>query len=466
MLQLHRGPEGNDGVIWFCTKEPGQDGSPWNERVAGIRADQVATIFPEFAEDLFQATNLYHTINTFHPGKPRKAEFARYLCSAFADFDCYDAGLSQGQALDLLITAQDEGKIPPVSMYCRSGQGVWAFWFLRGTQGQGPVAVDRETRTEYANLQKHLQQSILYHLPETGLDKHSKDIPRVSRVGGSQHPSGEMVEYLLASSPEHPGPRLYTMPELRELILAPPKPLKVRTRSHNEYTPPPRTKPRARSTGEVAQKSGLLTRPAMIAGEIHQLARARNGFKEGTRNFALWHMAWALCNSNLSSDEVWAQCHELGRRWCDPPYPDSQIKSAIRSAQKHRDPRYGPANVTIAGNLKVTPQEVEVLGLYHLDPHFVTDRKRNRTRPKRAHERRQLIPELILKLEGQHPKSWGAVMLRDALEDRGFGGERGGKLSHVTILGDLKALGIETPQQKRNRERREAEQQQNDLLIL
>jgi len=462
MLQLHRGSLGNDGLIVFAARDPELG---WDEGVAGIPADRVASMFPEFAEELFSAAELFHTINTFEPQEPRGGRFkgargnnrVRYLTAAFADFDCYTMGVSQDQAIGAAIKAQDEGKIPPVSIYGRSGEGIWLFWLLRGEGGEGPIRADRDTSTEYRNLQTQLHETLSQTLPDLGLDGGASDTSRYCRVGGSTHPSGAIVEYLFGTGGDM-RPRVYTIAELRDLLLPLPA-----ADPRTPYDPPKRVEPRAKATGQKAKIPGLLTRPALIAGEIHQLARARNGFKEGTRDWAIWYLAWALTNSGASPQEVWDQCLELGMQWCKPSLAGYDIKWAVRDAERRRDPRFGPSNHTIAKNLQVTSEEVEALSLHHVDPNFVRDRYRGAPRKSRAEERRQQIPDLVERLEEENQK-WGIRDLLIALQGEGWGGENGGDLSPQTVWKDLGELGIETPQQRRNRERKEAEYRQRNIL--
>jgi hypothetical protein len=117
IVEIHRGP---DGYVTFHRKRADR-----LENLGSVRADELATMFPEFAAELERDS--YFSVNSFYRPerfgnclrglKPayRKAEGARHLNACFVDIDFHDqpGPFDFGYHFGQIITLQDRRMIPP-----------------------------------------------------------------------------------------------------------------------------------------------------------------------------------------------------------------------------------------------------------------------------------------------------------------------------------------------------------------
>jgi hypothetical protein len=135
---VHRG---HDGYLSF-TRKRGTEGNDWDE-LCSVKASELDTWFPELRADLMRDS--YYTVCGFYrpgfgrsvvdprlPRARRLTKEVRWLTACFADLDTrhLPGGLTDGQAIGVLLDEQDRGHVPPASIIARSGRGLWAFWVL------------------------------------------------------------------------------------------------------------------------------------------------------------------------------------------------------------------------------------------------------------------------------------------------------------------------------------------------
>lgn len=435
MQVIHRS---NDGFIVFCSK----DGDKWTDGVCAIQANELEQFFPQFVEELWAASSgSYFTVNSmeqpFPSWKPgmggaRKNTKVRWLTAAYADLDCY--GLPWDQALGVVARAQDKEIIPKVSIIARSGRGAWLFWLLRSSDGHGPIKASDATRPQYQRVQAGLVRSIAEHLPELGVDLGAKDLARVTRIPHSSHPSGTVVEYHVLADPGPEGglkPRLYTLEEFEASLNLPP------------VDPPKRfIPPRAHSTGKPPKRvSGHLAIHTRIVNELEMLATARDGIREGQRDWATMICAYFTSRSGCTWQEAQQSAYRFARDRCHPPLSNDEIRDSVQGARglwKQNPPRYR----TIAEWVGVTAGEADAIGLQYIRPDFIPQAHREKPQKVRARLRREALIEII-DASGQ---DYGLKELRAALTERGLGA------AEATVWRDLAAIGHQTPAQRHKAE--------------
>ena len=435
-LQLiHRA---HDGFVVF-SKKTGDGQRGWREGVAAIRADKLATMFPEFVEEL--AEDSYFSINGFSAppdgwtqGRGVRLDHrARYLTAAYADLDSYD--LSFDEVLASLTRATDKGLIPPPSIISRSGRGTWVFYLLHREEGAGPVPADSHAVARYRHLQQVLHDTYKAVLPQFAPDPKARDIARVTRIPGSVHSgAGRRVKFHLLLT-DWAKPVLYTLDELtNELGLPTP--------------PPPQTfrPPKAKSTGTTPKrKNGLLARYEGIAYELQRISTKRGGIQDGQRNHAALTMAVLLRRLNYKKGEIRQKLTDFTRQF-RPPLSTREVQGALRSSATMR---MVPRNQTIAEWLGVEVCEADELGLQKLRPDYRQPLPKGRKAQAKA--RREAIAEIF------EAKPLSIRGLRAALAKRGI------DAAIATIRKDLAALDLQTPCQVQDA-KREAERKAQKRL--
>jgi len=161
---IHRG---GDGFVSFHRKRNGE----W-EDLASIPSANLQTILPHIAHELERDS--YFSINSYYrpgrdigpvgfPSAHRKGRDARYLNACYLDVDVHLDGQSfdVGPLLGVVISAQDRKSIPPASLVCRSGRGLWLLWLLHQEQNlQLPPPAFPEQTCIYDAVQVELARRV------------------------------------------------------------------------------------------------------------------------------------------------------------------------------------------------------------------------------------------------------------------------------------------------------------------
>ena len=318
-----------------------------------VRVDSLRDVFPQFHSefDANDGTDSYFSINGFFrpgsgiwwksvglPRAHRKKGNVRYLNAAFCDVDGYKIGLDFGTLTGRLISLQEQGVIPVVSMYARSGQGVWPIWYLIDAHGSHmPPTAHAHRMVLWDAIQKELNERVA-HL---GVDLGAKDVTRISRVPGSMNPkSRTRVAYICQFAADGIGFE-YTMEDLATF-------LGVQTRMPVAADP-------SMSTSTSKSKNAAKRRDHGMALRLEDfllLRRMRGHFSDGCRNFAALTYVWLLNKNRYDQQSIQYEVSRLARE-CDPPLTDDRIAAAIDQGMNIS----GMCDKTLAARLHVTADE-------------------------------------------------------------------------------------------------------------
>ena len=232
----------------------------------------------------------------------------RWLNVVYADLDCYKVGLDVGATLGALISMQDNGELPPVSLFARSGRGLWAFWLLRDVENpvegerivhkvthkpDTPQRASRHALKQYAAVQSALSKK-LEHL---GADLGAIDGPRFAPVPGTQKSTAGSSQVLYWIQATANGIPSYTLPALKVALgvqeLAPAHPV-----VDAAFTREP-------LDAQQHGKRGHRQRWSYVVLELETLFTLRHGYGNVTSRHqaALWHAA-ALKRSGVDLPDV------------------------------------------------------------------------------------------------------------------------------------------------------------------
>ncbi len=409
-----------DGIVTFHRKRT--DGV--FENLSGVRIGHLADVFPEFRQQLERDS--YFSINAFwHPnvkrnyfnaGEVRRSDRLRYLCAAYTDVDCHRLGIEFGMALGTAITYQDKHQIPPVSIFQRSGRGLWMFWVLRHSDypERPPGAYPRELR-QYLAINRALNE----RLAGLGADAGAMDGARITRVEGSVH-SGALratfprVKYWVQAG-EDGQPQTYTLDELSEFLGIQQK-MDTRTQAAFQDV---QADPGARKRGHTALNLSRLR-------DFELLRQKRGGFREGQRNYACLIYTLLLARGHSSREDTRRDVAQLAAE-CRPPLPQTEYNGALKTVWGRRLVKL--LDQTIGDWLDITPEEADDLERFPPASRF------GETMPViefTKTERHRAIQQIVATERTVPPARAVALWLTRS----------GHPTSHVTILRDLAELGL------------------------
>ena len=167
-----------------------------------------------------QATGLYHACYD--------AKSLRWLNACYVDLDCYGFHMDAEAAIAEVLRRQEQKRIPPATMFGRSGRGLWLFWLLiddlNPSTGVKHVfgvnhTCDTPARASAKATRRfhHVQGELINRLRDLGADPIRRTAVSYTRVPGSQHSkSGHIVEYWAQGSDGHGF--YYTLPQLLDIL--------------------------------------------------------------------------------------------------------------------------------------------------------------------------------------------------------------------------------------------------------
>lgn len=464
LMLLHRR---HDGCLTFHRMDNGRFTSLY-----GVPASDLDGVFPQLLPDL--DADSYASVNgmlmprggTSQHSPPglmlpvayRSNNRIRYLTSAFADVDCHNLGITYGEAVGGVIDLQEAGAIPPVSMFQRSGRGLWCYWFLRDRHDDAaprawPAAGPVRAWPEKVELWAAVQVRIGELLADLGSDAAARDAARVSRVAGSLHSKAQLrVGYFVALSAEGK-PFFYTLGELANLLGV-------------------RLKPMTDRVAEIDARLAAWGQKGAAGRWRHDLRRFRTLWTErktwrvGMRNRSAWVYATILRSlrreDRLSPAEIAEELKNLFLSFeqpADDPYTLDELQAVLDQVvteAKSKGTGRPLRHQTIADRLDVTPEESEVCGWpaasrFRLGlPDVQTANK-----VQQAKARRDALRGLLGALKGRIPTCREAA---NYLADLGL------DAAPATVLADFKALGIANPRARKRRRRRCAPNSERKLF--
>lgn len=272
-------------------------------------------------EDLVKS-DLYFTVNSYfkpHRGVYKDTKLKRinrketnlsYLNACYVDIDVgrfdeeeqlkhfsWDAGLLQALLLE------DDGIIPPVNVFARSGRGIYLMWLLDNTKAL-PEKIGL-----YKKINKELNLRIGRQIFS---DKGAHDAARILRVAESLHSHATKFEKQDVYTMYHlEDVTPYSLEELVEYLVD--NPLTKRS--------PRKALKRAKSEGSAPKRSaGPMKTYSRRYYDLIKLEERIGGFKQGKRYSCLNYAAVFMKRSGKSEKEILKELKELAAR-CAPPYP-------------------------------------------------------------------------------------------------------------------------------------------------
>jgi hypothetical protein len=441
---LHR----HDGYVSFASK----NGDDFHLRFA-IRADALESYFPQFLDQL--AKNSLVSVNGSYRTASRgrspvgypwhRNDSLRFLCGCYCDVDFYKRGLTFAQVYKQIHTLFDNGALPRASILVDSGRGLWLIWLLHDESNPAKAHAGAYVDNEFNHLQLYckINRSIAQQLAFLGADLAAIDGARYIRVPGSFRTDHEQyIHWDLQSRADRP--RSYTLKELAAFFSIP---LERRLPQEEHATQHAAGRYPNRSRGWKATNqnrlAAFLTLKDLRAG----------GFDQGCRNFAAYVYASSLRATGVSRKDALHSLRAMAAQ-CRPPLSGPECEAAANSAWKQRSFKLGYHR--LADSLTVSAAEAEIIShrISRPFPQAVCIRVAGETREEK-HVQKQANRRLKIRLIAEGIDQPPSYRKMQALLF-----ERGISTSHVTIMADYKALGIESSESPdRNKHKPESRRQ-------
>lgn len=421
IIRIHR----HEGRVFFARN------GDFTKAIA-VDVNDLATWFPAWRDDLLRDS--YFGINGYSlEAKRRTDRNVSYLTACWIDIDRTE-GRTVSDMLHAINLAAESGAIPHPSITVKSGRGAWALWLLESPAG-GPELVTPELQ-----YRKGLQRSVNRALGERiqavsaglNVDLGATDAARIMRVPGSINTkAGLNVIFSFHAAPERPGGLVYTLNELAQWVGLPTE----RPLPRPERTPSPdRPDKKTRIWGQRR------------VNELERLIQHRSPILEGMRHEVIFNAARVYRGASYTFEETLSDLLKLGEHHCRPPLTQPEVFAQVKSVySKEADQpvcagalqkKYWLNNKALARSLKVTPAEIEALGLKSITPDYVSGRHEGKGLKAQKAARLEFIRGLNL----ESTPGWSTTTLRAKLEAAGL------SCSHGTIIGMLRELGIQSPE--------------------
>jgi hypothetical protein len=410
---IHRG----EGWVSFSSKHTKE----WPMFATAV--DQIDNLPPGVMERL--GRDAYFTLNTagtpgkakskVAPGFPRgdrRASGLSHLNAVCADMDTYAAGIDRAEALAEVTRMQERGELPTVSLFMRSGRGLWCVWLLIDHATGKPPACTAGT----LRLHKRIEQALIARLRHLGADPQSANPALHMRVPGSiNSKSGEEVRYWVPLGADGKG-FFYSLPDLAQRFNV------GDTAAATQVQPAqPAVKVRRHTAQKPVDWQAVNERRLR---NFRKLWSIRGGFDIGHRHNAAFIYATLLAQAGHDHATIVAEVTKLGQT-CSPPMTAEEVTHAT-----HRAGGYKHRTRTIVKLLDITPAEAAELEGWKAPAFrprdFPTHTKDTAT------ARRELMQQLVEQAGGELPPLRKMATL---LSDKGHG------VSKDTVAKDYKRLG-------------------------
>ena len=297
------------------------------------------------------------------PYAHHRTDTLRWLNVCFVDLDCYALGRSVEDALVVIEDLQNAGTIPPVTMFGRSGRGLWLFWLLIDVKNpskgvrvihrvvHGPLTPQRASPAAMA-LYARVQQALGERLINLGADTSGRDAARFAPVPGTWKTAiAQRVHYRMQDLGGYA--HAYTLPALAAALGLDVDGHQRPVGAVHQPVPGPRHDERV-----AAGKKGSLARWRRVSTDLQTLMRLRGGgFRRGCRNRGAFFIALAMFRAGTPESDIRARLTAFGRN-CQPPLKTSRIQPAINQAQRgRRHPSSWVSHRRMLDDLHVTEHE-------------------------------------------------------------------------------------------------------------
>ena len=427
IVEMHRG---HDGFVAFQRREADGGVHP----LFSVPAKELASVFPEFVAPHVGEESFFSINGMYRPGfqqsrvepKFRSAKWGgrelRWLTACYVDIDCYKMGITTGQAIGVVVDAQDRGAIPPASMLTRSGQGIWCWWFLRDDDNPGhPPRAWSEAVATYRRIERQLVRTFASIEP----DSKATDPARITRVPGSLHRKAQVRVGYWIQRDDNGKPFVYKLDDLavRLGVGATRLPEGMRRVLNPKAT-------EGRRRGYKALWAGRL-------GKIVKLISTRGKIKEGCRNYCALLLATFMERSKIDATEIEETLWKFGQAQCEPPLLPSEIEEAFNKRRV-----YGKwSDYTIGDCLEITAEESELVGWPAKGSRTAADDSMLRTRKDAQRARRLAVAGMVEGKAGAGMPTLQAIA--EALEEMGI------DTCPRTIMKDLQLLGVKNPRARK-----------------
>ncbi len=356
---IHRDP---DAFVGFVRKPQtpriGRDGKPIQlESLCSIPVSNLRHLDP----DLIAGENTYMTVNDYYrtapwvnsktdlPGVWRKEKYLRWLCACYVDLDVGrseedskkpEDRLSWREAMKEVGKLMYSGVLPQVSLFARSGRGLYVFWLLRDEKD--PVMAPGAW-PEKIVLYKQINRALINRLSHLAADPVAIDAARVLRTPGSYHTGAEKDVQYIQVDKSGPGP-LYTLKELADILDVEATEVSLPDGTRKIVLSEVVTYRRQTKRPGTAPKRGR--GPKVLAAKRTQdvvtIEANFDGFKHGIRRRTLTIYGGFLRDSGAAPSKILKALQAMAKN-CQPPYPseanDPPVKTIVKDIQKSK-PRF------------------------------------------------------------------------------------------------------------------------------
>lgn len=458
IVQIERN---DDGWTGFFQIDPTLPEGEQFVRLYSLQGRQIPLAFPDLVESLerdayFCINPMIHPgarKNPLHPVHPRpmkRADKVKYLPTAFTDCDVHHKGLTLDDGYAFVRQMQRAGTVPPVSLFCESGNGLWCLWLLREPDSPFQAPFAYPPRKE---LWGAIQHRLFTLFEPIGADKNAKDLARIMPVPGTLKtrnlpPPGRRVVFT-AQMDANLQPFVYTLQELADALGATiERAVPKVTIDLAESTPTPRL-PKVPWDGKVQKewgkhKGGWKTERAAKANAARWqhavedmrtlIARRGGGFSKGQRtDGALW-LALFLRYHHATPSEIRTEVYTYAHK-CVPPMTDAEVEKQIERAGKLKAGRV--RNATVARALCITADEAMYLDKWEAAEYYDAPPPPREPNQKEHKAARHAVIKAIVEKDGTVP-TITELRLRLA-QEHAIDACRG------TLHADLAELGLENP---------------------
>lgn len=335
------------------------------------------------------------------------------------------------QALFQVMAFEEMGLLPPVSIYARSGRGIYLFWLLEPVRFFYNEDEMTLLRGDYYNCHRAILKTLRGDDKEPTLpaDKNAMDGVRILRFHGSVHSKTKTrVCYFPAKLDDVDPNKIYTLKQilkffgLKETKNENPEPQKKIFKLAED----PRTVP-ARKKGVVASFEYRLDDLTKLFKDAH--------IKQGQRYYTLRNMAWFCFRLHLEEAETVKRLKSMARL-CRPSYPtkgeenDVAVSLIVNSVYHAENPEpFLFSNQVLAAFWKIDKELADRLNLRVLRPLEAGKAKVTSDKHEEIYRRRKTIQMV---LQG-NPEITQKDLLT-SMRKRRF------KISRTTLINDLKIL--------------------------
>lgn len=364
----------------------------------------------------------------------------RWLNVCYADVDCYQFNRSVGDTLGAIFNLQDDGTLPPASLFVRSGRGLWAMWLLVDLLNPpvGEKEVHGVTHRPYTpqrasvravRLYARVQHAIVNRLAHLGADLGAMDGPRFAPFPGTTKTrGGGTVQYWVQVTDD--GVPCYTLASLADAFG-----LELQQHEHRviEAAFPAASR---NPLKQAAGRKGHRQRWRYTLADLETLYELRGGYGDvNSRHRAALFHAVALKRAGMADAEMQQRVtkywnRSLHSRPGDVP-PPSDVDAVFRQARKKQTPFTRMAREAYLRELRVTDVERGYLDAVSQRPRATPSAPT--TRASQA-TRRAAIQDAVMSVFGGTPPSLRSMAAHLAAQ-----GIPGGNWTTVRL--DYKFLG-------------------------